>query len=200
MKEVTIKTFQYDELSDEAKEKAREWYRRASSDDSFWHECVTDDAARLLGLLGYSSVRIGFRGFWSQGDGANFAGSWYSSNYKPGAAATECPKDVVVCGIDAALGKLVAKFPGSCATVVHRGHYQHEMCTDFDTDAGEDRTEEEAYEFDERFTELSRDLMRWIYRWLEKEYEWQNSNEQVAEMIRANEYEFTEEGSRSFYL
>lgn len=28
----------FDELSDEAKERAREWYRQGNCDDSFWSE------------------------------------------------------------------------------------------------------------------------------------------------------------------
>ena len=44
------------------------------------------------------------------------------------------------------------------------------------------------------FEEAARDCMRWIYHRLEKEYDWQNADEQVAENIEANEYEFTEEG------
>ena len=39
-----------------------------------------------------------------------------------------------------------------------------------------------------------RDLAHWLYVYLRTEYEWQTSEEQVAENIRCNEYEFTEEG------
>ncbi len=42
-----------------------------------------------------------------------------------------------------------------------------------------------------------RDFADWIYSQLEKEYEYQMSNECVDENIRANEYEFTEEGMRA---
>ena len=41
----------------------------------------------------------------------------------------------------------------------------------------------------------SRSLADDIYSDLQKEYEWLTSDEQVAEMIRANEYEFDEEGN-----
>lgn len=39
--------------------------------------------------------------------------------------------------------------------------------------------------------------MRWIYRALEAEYEYQDSDGQVDETIKANEYEFEEDGSRA---
>ena len=45
-------------------------------------------------------------------------------------------------------------------------------------------------------TEAARDFMRWIYRQLEAAYEWENAVEQVDDSIRANEYEFTEDGER----
>jgi hypothetical protein len=49
---------------------------------------------------------------------------------------------------------------------------------------------------EKELTELSRDCMKWIYRQLEKEYEYQNSDECVIELIQANEYTFTESGRR----
>ena len=36
--------------------------------------------------------------------------------------------------------------------------------------------------------------MKWIYRALEKEYEYQNADEQIGENIIANVYDFTEDG------
>ena len=36
IKQTTV--YQFDELSDAAKEKARDWYREASADDAFWQE------------------------------------------------------------------------------------------------------------------------------------------------------------------
>ena len=46
-------------------------------------------------------------------------------------------------------------------------------------------------------TQLMRDFADWIYRQLEAEYEYQNSDEQVIESIRCNEYEFDEQGERA---
>ena len=41
---------------------------------------------------------------------------------------------------------------------------------------------------------LLRDFADWIYARLEEEYEYRTSDEQVEESIRANEYEFDEDG------
>ena len=43
--------------------------------------------------------------------------------------------------------------------------------------------------------QLLRDFADWIYRRLEEEYEYQTSEEAVAESMAANEYEFYEDGS-----
>ena len=76
------------------------------------------------------------------------------------------------------------------ATVVHTGRYNHEYSTTIDTEGFTEKESEES------LIELLRDFMRWIYRLLEKEYDWLNSDEEVEETIRANEYEFTESGER----
>ena len=38
-KTITTTVYEFHELSDKAKEKARDWYRKASSNDEWW-ECV----------------------------------------------------------------------------------------------------------------------------------------------------------------
>jgi hypothetical protein len=74
-KRVTETTvYQFDELSDEAKEKAREWYRQGNVTTRFWSECTIDDAKEIGKLLGMDIDNIYFSGFWSQGDGACFEG------------------------------------------------------------------------------------------------------------------------------
>jgi hypothetical protein len=80
--------YQFPELSDAAKEKARSWYRDLGTHDDWW-DAVYEDFERICGILGIrlktTSVRlmggsarqkpcIWFSGFWSQGDGAAFEG------------------------------------------------------------------------------------------------------------------------------
>ena len=45
-------------------------------------------------------------------------------------------------------------------------------------------------------TQCLRDFADWIYSQLEKAYDWENSDEQIAETILCNEYEFTEDGDK----
>lgn len=45
--ETIVRTlYQFDELSEQAKEKAREWYREGALDYE-WYDCIYDDAARV---------------------------------------------------------------------------------------------------------------------------------------------------------
>ena len=71
--------YQFDELTDAAKEKAREWFRGIA--DEWGDECIIDDAKRIGAMIGFDVDKIYWRGFSSQGDGACWTGSvTYSTN------------------------------------------------------------------------------------------------------------------------
>ena len=87
---VTHWLYQFDELSDAAKEKAREWYRSGQLDYDWW-DSVYEAALRMAEILGIEIGRrtyrnngghsngaptIWFSGFSSQGDGACWEGSY----------------------------------------------------------------------------------------------------------------------------
>ena len=220
MRTIETTVYQFTELSDAAKEKAREWYRRAQDGDNFFAESVIEDAAQIAEMMGIDlrqrSVRLmggGTRlepavywsGFWSQGDGACFEGDWHACNVKPGGVAAhvgdseQCRE---VKRIAAEFERLAAEFPCADFQVAHRGRYSHEHSVEFDftLGRGHELTDEQAARADdaeEELAEAARDFMRWIYRQLEKEYEYTRSDEQVDESIIANEYEFEEDGSRA---
>lgn len=196
-----VKVYQFDELSDDAKEKAREWYRDGGFDYEWW-DSVEYDFKEICKLIGITDVKIYFSGFSSQGDGACFEGrySYEKGNVKK--LMEYAPLDTELHRIVKELQAVQRKtFYQLTATVKHSGHYYHENCTDirvYNADFGcndYDATKEQ----EDAIKELLRDLMRWLYRTLEKEYDYLNSNEQVDDTIRANEYEFTEDGKRYRY-
>lgn len=206
----SVTVYQFDELDDRAKEKAREWYREGAFDYNWW-DFTYEDAKHVLAECGFTIDQVFFSGFWSQGDGACFEGRWAAGDVKPGKAVEEAPQDERVRGIATAVEALALKYPDAGMRVKHRGHYSHEYCTEFETWLGtreipddgsalwmgqEDIVDEEA---EKEIVEFSRDAMRWIYRQLEAEYDYQNADEQVDDAIRANEYEFTEDGRRYRY-
>lgn len=233
MREETVKVYQFDELSERAKEKAREWYRNASADDTFWHENVIDDAADALKKCGFDTYQrraklmdgttklkpaIYFSGFWSQGDGACFEGTWAPSDIMPHEQfCTEYPatwtnqdetpghseSNAELQRIHAESVRLAALDPTNAISwrCRHTGHYNHENSVSFDYDDergdGDGGDQENMLaDIENEHVENARDAMRWIYRQLEREWEWINADEQVDESIRDNEYEFTEDGER----
>lgn len=189
--------FKFAELSDAAKEKAREWYRSGALDYDWW-DFIYDDAATIAGLIGidlFTNVvkkrgpQIYFSGFCSQGDGACFFGSY---RYAAGSVATvksHAPQDKELHRIVEGLHDCQRRaFYGITATIEHRGHYNHSGCMSFDFDCERKFDENEV-------KQLLRDFADWIYGQLEKEHDWLTSDEQVDESITANEYEFLEDGS-----
>lgn len=95
----TIQTtvYAFDELSDPAKEIARAWHRETGLDHA-WHEFVYADFEAVCAILGVSlrtspvrlmgggsrpEPHIFFRGFWSQGDGACFEGTYADERRAP---------------------------------------------------------------------------------------------------------------------
>lgn len=204
--ETTIFTF--DELSDAAKERAREWYREGNLDYDWW-DTVYDDFSTLCEILGVElathPVRlmgggtrqkpcIQFRGFWSQGDGASFEGRWRYAKGSVAKIKAYAPKDAELHDIAARLNAIQRRnFYQLYAIITQRGHYCHENTMQFDVrrDASEATADAEDI-----IAEAMRDLARWLYARLETEYEFLNSDKTVEESITANAYTFTCNGRR----
>jgi len=195
----TIKTtvYNFDELSDTAKDRAREWWREASQHDEWW-EYTYEDAKTIGALMGIEIENIYFSGFSCQGDGALFEG--YYSYRKESVKAVKghigtSPADLELIRIAEELSKFQRRFFYTVEATVKQSshHYSHKYCTTID---GADQHGDLNHEDDEELAVILRDFMEWIYRQLESEHDYQNADEQVDENIKANEYTFTEEGAR----
>jgi hypothetical protein len=242
MQTLSVTTYEFDELSDSAKAKARDWYREASSCDTYWSEYTIGEAVEQGQLLGIEFAtrpvqlhgggtrqepKIYWSGFSCQGDGACFEGTWRAKDVKADSVADgwgDAPETTKIKRIAEILAEVAAKFPCGRFTTTHNDRYYHENSVDFDFDSGADdcspdqlnayRTpEDDAEDPDEMprqrmaedfpedcLKEAARDFMRWIYKQLEKAWEYENSDENVDESIRANDYQFTESGRRSVSL
>ena len=205
MKTKTINLYTFEELSESAKEKARDWWRSCNDGDSFWSECTIDEAKEQGRNMGLDIDRVYFRGFWSQGDGACYEGTWHACDVKAGETAKgwgDCEATKEIRRIASCFEELAAKYPSASFRVKHSGHYCHEFSTTFDVSLGEEEdnleniTQEEWSAAEGDLIETARDYMSWIYRQLEKEYEYQNSAECIDELLVSNEYTFTEDGER----
>ena len=203
--------YQFPELSDAAKEKARSWYRELGPHDDWW-DAVYQDFERVCDILGIrlktTPVRlmgggtrpkpcIWFSGFCSQGDGASFEG--YLSHAKGGATRIRdyAPTDATLHGIADRLQAIQRRnFYQLAAEVSHRGRYYHEYTMSVDVTRDSPSGQPLTADAEEVVTEALRDLARWLYRKLEAEYDHLTSDEAIEEGIIVNEYTFTEAGRR----
>ena len=204
---IETEVFTYSELSESAKETARKWYRIASQGDNFYAECVYEDAAQIADLMGIdlcqTSTNTGtykptiyYSGFSSQGDGASYECRY---RYKPGtlkAVTAYAPKDTELHRIAKALQDIQKRyFYKLVATSRHSGHYYHSGCMRVIVEHSDD-SYRDISDAEDTVTQCLRDFADWIYSQLEKAYYWENSDENIAETIAANEYKFTEYGDK----
>jgi hypothetical protein len=228
MRTIEKTIYEFDELSDKAKAKALDHCREWQTEHDWW-DCQYENFIEKITEHGYSvdPKKIHFSGFWSQGDGACFEGTFRFGHEK---TATLLPCDLVAkINLFNAKMRLMGnpntidlEISGGIGT---SGHYSHSgtmsvekidiypMPSDFNRcnmgtcdcvdgwpgvcDEGEainDAIEAAYSSVEEAIKEEARGFADDLYSDLETEYEWLTSDEQVAEMIRANEYEFDEDG------
>ncbi len=151
MRTIETKIYTFDELTERAKEKARDWWRIGSLDYEWW-EGAFEEAERI-------GLKI------TEFDISNPR----RAEGKLLASPTE------ICSL------LLANHGETCGTYQFARNY-------FKAKRNGERTDTK---------EFTRALMEEYAIMLEKEYEYLLSDESVDESIRANEYEFTEDGKRA---
>jgi hypothetical protein len=208
MKTIEVNLYQFDELNDRAKEKARNWYRHASAGDNFFSESIIEDATEIAKRLGITFKQrdsrpcVYWSGFSSQCDGASFEGSYCA----PEGSAVDlvkahAPRDKTLHAIAVRFDDLQKKYGNTLdANVEQRGRYYHAHTMHLECVEARDADSEaiEVSADDEQdLLETLRAFANWIYQQLESENEYRDSDEYVDEAIRANEYDFHADGSRS---
>lgn len=205
MRIIETPVYKYDELDDDGKEKAREWYARSVFTEEHDWEPVIEDACDIAELFGldlrrtrkqrmdkatYWASSIVFSGFASQGDGAAFDGTYCYKAQGLSAVVGHAPEDLELHRIVQALWHAQRKnfYRLEATATTTRGNNMRVEVEDRDDpyrDIGDAA---------DSVRDLLTDYADWIYRRLEAEYEYQMSDESVEEGIRANEYEFTADG------
>ena len=167
---VTTKVCPFDELSDEAKEKAVESLYDINVDYEWW-DSVYDDAATIgLKITEFDLDR-----------GAYCRGDW-----------TEVAEDVA--------RLILENHGKACETYKDAWEFQNAVGVQGSIfeDRGDYDPEYEEFTDSDQYQELCEEFRRTIcedYRIiLQKEYEYRTSEEAIIETIEANEYEFTEDG------
>lgn len=220
MKTKTTNVYQYDELDDHAKQRAREWFARDYPDYEWW-DCTYEDIAERANELGIDlkqkpvklmgggtryDPEIYFTGFYHQGQGSSFSGVWQARDMKLDKLKENCPTELELHRIGETLAEITKEDPDMTAIIAVKNDTWITVETS-DGESIEDRLNELTYESpeynalmkqcqdrDETVREAMRDFNHWIFTRLRTEYEWLTSDEQIEETIRINEYEFTEDG------
>jgi hypothetical protein len=206
MPQVIEKTaYTFEELEGAAKDRAAAWF----TEDVDYADAVTEDFQTVAGILGVtlaqrtvtlmsgafrSEPRVYWSGFWSQGDGACFEGSYRYAKGASKAIRKHAPKDRELHRIADDLCNAQRLFAYRLeASMSHRGHYMHSGCMSVDVEHAEDRYRDVS-RAEEEITDAMRNLADWLYRQLEQEHDYQTSVAVIAESMKANGYLFDEDG------
>ena len=199
------KEYDFSELSEDAKQKAREHHTSDGYPYDDWWDGVYDDANRVAKILGLdieltrqtksggtvAVVNISFSGFWRQGDGASFEGSY---RYNPQAIAemNEYCNDDELIRIATELTVMqttqrLKSLDFFAATIRQSGRYSHSYTMDFEIhDYGIDEIGEPDKT---QFAQLMRDFADWIYKTLETEHDYLMSDKVVDEQLADEKFD-----------
>lgn len=217
-KTIEITLYQFDELNDKAKEKARNYYCENWMSHDWWdstYEYMKEEGEHKHG---FRVDDIRFSGFWSQGDGASWCGAvdlgdWVRKTFN--STDLEHPlTQIFLALLDEGWieSKVLVSFNSS--------HYCHENTMDFTcinhhygvedgsvlesgilkgADVGDlvkmlDVRDGTLDTLQKRLERECKDFARTIYKELESDYEGQTTEEAIAESYAINEVWFTEEG------
>lgn len=193
VKQVTL--YSFDELSEQAQQRVietvRGWDDLFECDESFILEDFVSQNPHI------ENMEILYSGFWSQGDGASFTGS----------IGSDWLIDFFAKNVNDELKTILRDVEATFFRYSTRYLHYNTVATELDASdiVWADHIEEndtlrdhmiENYLKDMRqaIEDYRIDLCETIYRTLEKAYDDCHSDENIAELIRANEYLFDEDG------
>ena len=179
MREMNVMVYSFDELSEEAQERALNAFRWENVEYNWWEDSY-GTIRTAGGLLGLEIGKIHF-------DTDSYCTFDASYEYVRGAVKAvrnEFPWADGLCKVAKDLQALQKRhfYSLSCAVTEGRS-MNHYRCFRF----GEDYDCEDL-------GDILDDFAHWAWILLRGEYKYLTSDEAVKEMIEANEYEFTEEG------
>ena len=216
-KTVEVTLYQFDELNEKAKERASNNYCEHWMNHEWW-DC-TYDMMKEDGLKqGFNIKDIRFSGFWSQGDGASWAGAvnvkdWIMS--KPTTYQEHPTTQIVLALIDEgwidnivpvtfSAGHYCHEYKMSIGDIEHYYRLEEDVVMQFGmfkgAQVGElikivDCAGGMLYDMSKEIEEDCRAFARTIYRELEADYYAQTTEEAIAEMYAINDVWFDETGA-----
>lgn len=210
--QVPVTVYQFSELDDRAKERARAKIREFVSTDKWW-DSVYEDFQEICKIIGidlkehtvstqngktYSRPCIWFSGFSSQGDGACFEGHYRYQSHAADNIEKYAPVDEKLQAIANELQGIEETSEGSIdCEISHKGHYTHSNSMYFEFNEFE-REDGEVIELtvleQVEVATCLRKLADWLYKTLEAEYEARTCDYAIEDMIEANDYLFHKNG------
>lgn len=160
----------FNELDDQAKEEARDWYRQGALDYDWWN-CIYEDAKKL----GFKITSFDLN------NGGRITGK-FNGNIED--SCKDILKDYIK---DSGFYEIAEGYLEKIDELKKR--YLHLEHDDDDTIAFEEALDDLTLEF-------KQEMLEGFLSSLKKEEEFQLSEEQVDEAIEANGYKFTREGYR----
>lgn len=197
MRVIETKVYTFEELSEEAKEKAIEKNRYVNVEYWEWYDNVYDTFKEKYSGL-FEITKIYFSGFHSQGDGAMFEYDGITEKL-----IDEFIEQLQLTPLRKKLVKELVCFSGHGK---QSGHYYHERSCNHNLYVElngylsyrysnihkfliELQLDYESF-IEERYIDLAGELYQSLY----DEYEWHTSDEAIEEFLIEFEYEFTEDG------
>jgi len=174
MKQITINTYEFIELSEEAKGRARDWYRQGALDE--WWERIFEDAARVgLRITSFDTDR---------------------NRHATG-------EFMVFGGAEQVAGLILSEHGPACETRKASEKYLSDfksLNAEIEAVDGDDETNADWETWQDKRGELQSEYLKSLLEdysiMLQNEREYLNSDESVDESIIANDYTFTATGKR----
>lgn len=197
--DIITTVYTYDELSDDAKGKARDWMRDTNSELGFTSERIKDNCEQLLTMFGYPTDDVSFSLGYCQGDGVAFYGAVdvealakreVTEHYHDITGEVDHVKETA---------SAIMQYDGECPTIkIYNisSHYHHwnTMRIEFVDDCDVDFIQQERIK---KLVGLLEEEIKEVSQQAEKEgYSIIEDDEGLVEDILSNEYTFTESGER----
>jgi hypothetical protein len=168
MRTETINIYKFNQLSDKAKDCARDWWREGALDYGWW-ESIYEDAERIgLKITGFDTGR-----------------------------SCEITGDFIGTA-DETADKILSEHGDRCDTWAEANAYKKTVAEFMATAEKDEDGELATYALENDREDIDREFLRALLEEylsvLRKEEEYQLSDEVADEMITVNEYEFTEDG------
>ena len=210
-KQIQITAYPYEELSETAQARARDWLRGTDYPHDFWDDAVLEDFQEICRIIGIeldvaprdhaSRFKIWYTLAYCQGDGASFEGTYSHARGASRRIREHAPEDTSLHSIvDGLIAAQRENFYQLTASITQSGRYTHEYTMRFDIERWSSTGQTPTDSSEDQIIQNMRALARWLYRQLDEENTAYRSDETVAECLIDGQQLFTEDGTWSNVL